>query len=559
MCQIRYVNIFIRGRDYLVIWVIPLLLTIFRPNVFFDNVFNLHDYMYIGSSALLLFIKLSCRESRIPFTCISSCVIMLLVCLCVRNYDTICVSSMRWLGDILLLLFLSPSKIDVRKISSAISVICLVEIIVCVYQLLIFNNSTFIITGTFDNPTGLSVLFAVSLPFLCYRIENRPWIYLVIFTFAVLLVIAKERKGLLCLFVLCPLIFQRQRSKKLTPFLCLAVPILFTIFFFLEPESTLGRIFILKGTFSIMGHNLLFGDGIYTFGKSYMLWQSSHFANNSSSEYAYLADNVVHPLNELFNYAVSQGLLLCIPLAIAIFSILVSARHKATIWHMCLLSIALASLFCYCFSYSFVPYFVILSISQIKSRQLLVTKGITAKLILTCLCLITLLWIGRGFMFEYKWKNAYNEYLQHKAGKFSGQYESLSKIWDGNPYFFYNYASVMRNELELQKSNMLLDKYREFYVDYNGTLLYAKNLYDMGQYKEAEKYYNTAHYMCPNRFEPLQGVLRIAMKQNNHVKAVKVANEIANKPVKIESYKTKAIIYEANEKIREIQRGKHQK
>lgn len=510
-------------------------------------------------SALLLFIKLSCRGARVSVSNISFCLITLLVCLCLRNYDTICVSYMRWLGDLFLILFLSSSKIDVRKISNAISVICLMEIIVCIYQLFTFNHSTFIITGTFDNPTGLSVLFVVSLPFLLCRVENGMWMYFLVFIFVVILIIAGERKGLFSIFVLFSLFILRQRQRKFTTILSLTVPIVFILLCFVEPKSSIGRYFILRGTFSILKMNMLFGDGIYTFGQNYMPWQSTYFENNPSSGYAYLADNIVHPLNELLFYVVTQGLLLCIPLAILINFILVSAKQEVTTWHMCLLGIALISLFCYSFSYSFVSYFLILSISQLKSRQLLDTNSSAAKMIMLCLCLLTFLWVVRGFVFEYKWRKAYDGYMKNKTEEITSQYENLSKFWDGNPYFFYNYASIMRNEQEYKKSNMLLDRYRECYVDYNGTLLYAKNLYDIGRYKEAENYYSIAHFMCPNRFEPLQGVLRIAMKQKNHAKAVRVAKEIINKPVKIESYKTKAIKYEAKEKVREIQSKSNRK
>ncbi len=78
----------------------------------------------------------------------------------------------------------------------------------------------------------------------------------------------------------------------------------------------------------------------------------------------------------------------------------------------------------------------------------------------------------------------------------------------------------------------------------------ADNYYQMGCWKEAERRYKLAQYMCPSRFLPLQGLLRNYVKSDNCILAERVALEIINKRIKIPSYTVSIIQEEARNYLR---------
>ena len=51
--------------------------------------------------------------------------------------------------------------------------------------------------------------------------------------------------------------------------------------------------------------------------------------------------------------------------------------------------------------------------------------------------------------------------------------------------------------------------------------------------------------MCPNRFLPLQGLLRLYMKSGDFICANQIALEILEKPIKVPSYTVSIIREEA--------------
>lgn len=78
---------------------------------------------------------------------------------------------------------------------------------------------------------------------------------------------------------------------------------------------------------------------------------------------------------------------------------------------------------------------------------------------------------------------------------------------------------------------------------YNLQMQLADNYYHLECWAEAESRYQKALAMCPSRFLPLQGLLRLYVKWGDLLCAEQIALEILDKPVKVPSY-TVAIIQE---------------
>lgn len=75
-----------------------------------------------------------------------------------------------------------------------------------------------------------------------------------------------------------------------------------------------------------------------------------------------------------------------------------------------------------------------------------------------------------------------------------------------------------------------------FYNDYDIQLLMGDNYTVLKELDNAIGAYVRASQMCPNRFTPLYNIFRIYVSQRDYENANKVATELVNKPVKVDSY-----------------------
>ena len=164
----------------------------------------------------------------------------------------------------------------------------------------------------------------------------------------------------------------------------------------------------------------------------------------------------------------------------------------------------------------------------------------------------TLFFSIKNILFERTWKRISlvaeknNGLLDNELSVFTKLYDE----WNGNPYFLYNYASELKN-VELYKQSVNIFLHCESYINtYDLQMQLADNYYQMGCWEEAERRYKLAQCMCPSRFLPLQGLLRIYVKSNNCILAERVALEIINKRIKIPSYTVSIIQEEAKTYLR---------
>ena len=103
----------------------------------------------------------------------------------------------------------------------------------------------------------------------------------------------------------------------------------------------------------------------------------------------------------------------------------------------------------------------------------------------------------------------------------------------------------MKNIELYEKSIEILLRCESYINTYNLQMQLADNYYHLACWTEAEYRYKKALAMCPNRFLPLQGLLRLYVKSENLFRAEQVALEILDKPVKIPSYTVSIIQEEA--------------
>ena len=125
-------------------------------------------------------------------------------------------------------------------------------------------------------------------------------------------------------------------------------------------------------------------------------------------------------------------------------------------------------------------------------------------------------------------------------------FDDLCCHYNNNPYVLFSYMKLKYYMGEFDKVIDLSDKFKTYFSSYNTEILLGDTYRNMHQPQRALIHYETAHYMCPVKFVPLQQIMEIYADNNDSDKAKTIAEEIINKPVKINSGKVEQIKREAS-------------
>lgn len=442
-----------------------------------------------------------------------------------------------------------------------------VGVLQAVYGLLQYTGcieiqSYFSITGSFDNPTGFTASVVLCYPFLLHRVFIGDRKRLKLFACLLLIiavVLSGSRTGILALFVVT-LLFYSVRYRKLINkrrvlFIgggTLILTILFIGLIYLKPASASGRMLIWKISTGLCCDHILFGNGMKSFKTDYMPAQANYFSGSQVSDAEQqLAGETNHPFNEYLLVLIELGVVGVVLLLFLLFAIFRNKIRFDSPELLVLVAIALFSCFSYPFKYAFVWLVSIYCLSSLAQKGFVLRK-INVNPILLSLCLSSALCIVcifsiRMIVFERKWKQAASSW-EGDVGlldKDLSTYVQLDSIWNGNSYFLYNYGAELKN-IELYEKSINIFLRCESYINtYDLQMQLADNYYHLACWGEAEYRYRKALTMCPNRFLPLQGLLRLYVKSENFLRADQIALEILDKPVKIPSYTVSIIQKEA--------------
>lgn len=415
----------------------------------------------------------------------------------------------------------------------------------------------FPVIGSFDNPAGFAVSIVLCYPFLLHQtsIGKRKMLkFMACLLLIVAVVLSGSRAGILALCVITILFFtvyyQRFINKRRIFFISGGALILIGLFIgliYLKPDSASGRVLIWKVSAELHKEHMILGNGLGSFKADYMLEQAKYLSSSRANENdRMLAGNTNHPFNEYLLLLIEQGLVgvaLLLLLLIAIFRSNVPLNSPAL---LALVAIVIFSCFSYPFKYAFVWFVTIYCLSLLDQRGGLRTICFNRPFLLIIL-IIQCFFLVKNIIFERTWKRI-SLITEKGTGLLDNELSIFTKLndeWNGNPYFLYNYASELKN-VELYQQSVDVFLHCESYNNtYDLQMQLADNYYQMGCWEEAENRYIQAQCMCPNRFLPLQGLLRLYAKSNNRILAERVALEILNKTVKVPSYTVSIIREEA--------------
>ena len=435
--------------------------------------------------------------------------------------------------------------------SASVSTVSLLE---SLYALALFffqdGTDASAISGTFDNPSGLALCLCLSLPFMyhVYKVSRQKAVRVTVMTAMLPTIISlwlsQSRTGLLCLAgFLAIIIWTRPNSRKSAKFMIMAAVCLGALTFTAvnKQASSEGRRFILERSWELIAQNPWTGHGSGGFEREYMLMQAEYFANHPNSHYAWLADEVRHPLNEFVLAWIDYGVAAPIMLALGFVSaITVLAKKKKSFASA--LACTLAALFVFaCFSYPFkYPLSWVMAslapaclwtgrLSDIFHKR--IQRAIPA--ILWGCSAIILTGLATEYHYDRKWSRAAQLALHGQSARAMPVYSDLYRHYARNPYFLYNYAAELFYAGHFHAALQIAEECRTYWASYNLELLTGDIFRHLKQYRKAHTHYQLAAHMCPVRFAPLEGMYLAYKASGNIHKSDSVANIIQAKEIKV--------------------------
>lgn len=477
---------------------------------------------------------------------------------------------------ILLLLACSVTRKGLNKLkdvlrSSGISMGCTaVCLILSAYGLLQYfgfipsRHYAFPITGTYENPAGFAAVQAALFPFalyLCFLNENKRWIRwfaeLTATACTLTIILSSSRAGLLAICSAAAVVFAFKTKvlsllkthKWLWMVLIIVAAISSILLYRVKASSANGRLFVWSICWDMIKERPLFGYGIGGIEKHYMDAQAAYFSMHPDSPYVMLADNVTHPFNEYIKLTVNYGLVgltiaLCL-LALTIKRLFMSRENVKVIGLAVTASVFVMCQFSYPFHYAAVWFISIIAIiPALFSESEDNMEWNTPKYLrvsLPILFSILLVIVLRMMYLDLKWAEMSKRSLAGHTERMLPYYEEMKRQMEHNPLFLYNYAAELNYIGRYEESLAVAEECRQGWNDYDVQILLADNLENTGQIDQAIGTYKHALDMIPCRFEPLESMMMLFMGRGDTLGAITKAEEIVNKPVKVQSFRVEQI------------------
>ena len=414
-------------------------------------------------------------------------------------------------------------------------------------------------TGTFNNPTLYAMAVSLSVPALLYFLNNsnkivKCWVCICFITLLVAIVLSKSRTGILCMGIAGLFLLNKICKINHRNFVGICVILTLCMFLFMlcyKEDSTMGRSFILSRSLEMV-KDKPFGWGKDGFAKHYMDYQANFFKQNNDERYAYLADDIRHPLNEFVLVAVNWGIIGLLLALLFTFVVIVwiqktHIKEKETIL-LFILILCTWALFAYPSTLSFVGLFVSVYFLPLLHNTLGFSRHVKGFLVLGMISIVYT-------MVDCKYRHAWEKGVTLcKKGQCEESLQIMGQIeeyYSHNADFLYSYATVLYNCSFYEKTIEVLQQYKEYATSYGAELMIANSYMYMESYKQAQESYTEAHYMCPVRFTPLYNLFKIC-KWNGEIENMKrIGNQILSKKIKV--YSPEIEIIKHNTKV-ELQR-----
>lgn len=278
-----------------------------------------------------------------------------------------------------------------------------------------------------------------------------------------------------------------------------------------------------------------------------MSTQAEYFRIHPDSQYIMLADDVHNPFNEFIKLTIQYGLvglsIVIIVLVLLLRRLFRSNKNTKTLGVSFIISLLVMCQFSYPLCYAVVwllGAIAILPAFLQEGKVTMIPKNIR---ILTSFLLIIFLASTLRFMyFDMKWTEISKRALIGQVDKMLKYYDTMPSLMKRNPMFLYNYAAELYTSGHYEESLVQLLNCAEKWNDYKVQLLFANIYTELHETEKVIQSLDVASNMIPCRFEPLYMEMLVYSENNDTTNAIRVANEINEKPIKISSERVSGIV-----------------
>ena len=455
-------------------------------------------------------------------------------------------------------LLFSSTEIPERIIVVGIILCAFYEVFIGAKQ--IVNDSSrhnlYAITGSFLNPGPYSAFLSLGLVMSC-QIKKGYWLPAI---FVILLPATWSRAALLSAAVCIGIIYWNL-WKRWKWQIAIGSLIILIGLYFLKQGSADGRSIIYLISLLCIFNAPMFGTGIGSFCHQYAEEMASFYHQHTSFNYQ-SADVIESAYNCMLQIGVEQGVI-GMGLAVMLLALLfLRLNMKGKTLKMGLLCLLIFSMFSYPFDQ--LPYQIIFvlitAFAATDKKNIIFTKWWnlwSKKFLLPVTALVCILIISSFAHKHIKLREKAESDYQLMAGinhsAFIDDYYELLPYLRGNAHFLFDFGKFLASEGRYNDSNAILRLGSLISNDPMFYVVQGNNYSEMDLYAEAEKAYQKAFDIMPNRIYPLYRLMVIYEKENKIKQMVQMARKVADFSVKVTSPATIEMQKKAIRKIEDAE------
>jgi O-antigen polymerase len=344
--------------------------------------------------------------------------------------------------------------------------------------------------------------------------------------------------------------FNLMRHKLIVGIVLLTSLSIFLFFLTVKSDSLQGRLLIWHVSLMMWREAPFTGLGIGQFAYRYNDYQASYFAGNSQSAYTLLASNTYYAFNEYLQILVEGGILALSLALIAIRTVFSTSGDKVgeslkslTCCRATILTVLVFALFSYPFSSEAICLVVLICLAVLSSQHAKnvftceIPKNIKrlSVAILIVSAVTALFYIKKRYAAIKEWEKAYSLIGEERAEEAFEIYKQVSPTLSNHGAFLFNYGAELSEAGKYAESIAILNEAKKHFNHIDLYAFLGKSYEGKGDFKKAEDSYRYASLMIPNRFVPKYRLVKLYVAHGDVDKAITLATEILDMPVKVKS------------------------
>lgn len=529
---------------------------LFFPSSFICSDFALHyrEYFVLSLSLIFAFL-LVLLQNKEKAICLNRIDLLVLLCALYMLVDFRCF-NVEYFGKIIvvLLAYFAFRTISIKYLYICFMLITLSSLVQVVYCWLDFVHpweSLDDIEGIFHN-TGIwggfvalcSIFVGGAGLFLVKRYKIALWL---LFMLLIYFTYESESRAAWMAIILSLLYFLCVKYEGnvigiagvLIGFVLFSI-VCFPKIYHLKAESAMGRVYIWKTSLPIINEHFLLGTGQGGFQVHYMKKQAAYLQKDTMSRFTRIAGETDNPFNEFIKITVEYGIVGLILFMILLYHVF----HKNPNRVFCtiplkgvLIGILGFAFFSYPFMYVQFQLLFILCLAGIShnyTENVMKLKVLRHTTWIIVLSLIVAFPILRYYYCALRWECCVNQKTLSGDDKME-EMAVLYPVLKANAAFLTYYAYLYSERGDYVNSVRKWKESLNYKVSYRQYISLGQDLERMGEYDEAEAYWEMASYMIPSRFTPIYLQIEMAMRLKRYEKADRLITLFMMKDKKVDS------------------------